>query len=38
MRSDELFDTGDMDAAATWRKIKKAVEVMQATEHSGTRH
>ncbi len=38
MRSDELFDTGDLDGAATWRMIIKAIEVMQATEPSGVRH
>ena len=31
MRADALLDTGDMDGAVTWRKIIKAIEVMQAT-------
>ncbi len=38
MRSDDLFDTGDMDGAATWRKIIKAIEVMQVAEPSGSLH
>ena len=38
MRSDELFDTGDLDGAATWRMIIKAIEVMQATEPDGAVH
>ncbi len=28
MRADALLDTGDMDGAATWRKIIKAIEVL----------
>ena len=38
MRSDELFDTGDLEGAATWRMIIKAIEVLQATEPSGAVH
>ena len=38
MRSDELFDTGDMDGAATWRMIIKAIEVLLATEPEGMTH
>jgi len=38
MRSDESFDTGDLDGAATWRMIIKAIEVLQATEPSGAVH
>ena len=38
MRSDDLFDTGDMDGAATWRRIIAAIEVMQATEPDGAVH
>ena len=38
MRSDDLFDTGDMDGAATWRRIIAAIEVMQATEPNGSLH
>ncbi len=38
MRSDELLDTGDLDGAATWRKIIKAIGVVQAAEPDGTTH
>ncbi len=38
MRSDELFDTGDLEGAATWRMIIKAIEVMQATGPDGAVH
>ncbi len=38
MRSDELLDTGDLDGAATWRKIIKAIEVLQAISASGAIH
>jgi len=38
MRSDELFDTGDLEGAATWRMIIKAIEVLQATEPDGAVH
>ena len=38
MRADELLDAGDLDGAATWRKIIKAIEVMQAIEPSGVTH
>ena len=31
-RADALLDTGDLDGAATWRKIIAAIDVMQATE------
>ncbi|MGR3343245.1 MAG: hypothetical protein ACU0DI_08505 [Paracoccaceae bacterium] len=36
MRADALLDTGDMDAAAMWRKIIKAIEMLQATEPGGS--
>ena len=32
MQADGLLADGDLDGAATWRKIIKAIEVMQATE------
>ncbi|HUT51194.1 MAG TPA: hypothetical protein VM325_17835 [Alphaproteobacteria bacterium] len=32
-RAQELLDQGDLDDAATWRKIIKAVEVLQNTEY-----
>ena len=38
MRSDALLKAGDMDRAATWRKIIKAIEVMQATEPAESLH
>ncbi len=38
MRSDELFYTGDLDGAATWRMIVKAIEVLQATEPAESLH
>lgn len=38
MRSDALLVAGDMDGAATWRKIIKALEVMQATDPVGMTH
>ena len=38
MRADALLDTGDLDGAATWRVIIKAIEVMQAPELSGAMH
>lgn len=37
MQSDALLEAGDMDGAATWRKIIRAIEVMQATEADGVR-
>ncbi len=38
LRADALLDTDDLDGAATWRKIIKAIEVMRATEPSGAPH
>ena len=38
MQSDALLAAGDLDGAATWRKIIKAIEVMQATEPDGAMH
>ncbi len=37
-RTDALLAAGDLDGASTWRKIIKAVEVLQATEPSGVVH
>ncbi len=37
-QSDALLAAGDLDGAVTWRKIIKAIEVMQATEPDGTAH
>ena len=38
MQSDALLEVGDMEGSATWRKVIKAIEVMQATEPSGAVH
>ncbi len=32
MRADAMLEKGDMDGAATWRRIVKAVEELLATE------
>lgn len=31
-RADELLDDGDMDGAATWRRIISAIEQIQSTD------
>ncbi len=38
MRADAMLDRGDLDGYAVWRKIIKAIEVMQATGPDGTVH
>ena len=38
MQADALLEKGDMEGSATWRKIIKAIEVMRATEPSGSVH
>jgi len=38
MQADALLEAGDMGGAATWRKIIKAIEVMQATAPDGAVH
>ncbi len=38
MQSDAQFAAGDLDGAATWRRIIKAIEVLQATEPDGLTH
>ena len=38
MQADALLEKGDMEGSATWRKIIKAIEVMQATEPDGAMH
>jgi hypothetical protein len=38
MRVDALLAAGDTAGAATWRKIIKAIEVMQSTEPDGALH
>ncbi len=32
MRADELLEAGDLDGAAVWRRILRAVEELQGTE------
>ncbi|MCZ6717594.1 MAG: hypothetical protein O6944_00305 [Gammaproteobacteria bacterium] len=36
--ADSFLAVGDMDGAATWRKIIKAIEVLLATEPDGVTH
>jgi hypothetical protein len=36
MEADRLQDAGDLDGAATWRRIVKAIHELTGTE--GTRH
>jgi hypothetical protein len=38
MQADTLLSAGDMEGSATWRRIIKAIEVMQATEPEGSLH
>ncbi len=38
MQTDAQLAAGDMDGAAVWRKIIRAIEVLQATEPSGSTH
>ena len=38
MLADSFLAAGDMDGAAVWRKVIKAIEVMQAAETDGVRH
>ena len=38
MQADALLDAGDLDGAATWRGIIKAIGAMQATESEGVTH
>jgi len=38
MQSDTLLAAGDTEGAAVWRKIIKAIEVLQATEPCGALH
>ncbi len=38
MRADAQFAAGDIEGAATWRRIIKAIEVLQATEPDGLTH
>lgn len=38
MQADALLEAGDMDGAATWRKVIAAIEILQPTEPVGTTH
>ena len=38
VRADALLDAGDLDGAATWRKIIAAIEAMRSTEPEGRLH
>ncbi len=38
MQADALLSAGDMEGSATWRRIIKAIEVLQATEPGGSVH
>ena len=38
MQADALLEAGDMDGSAMWRKVIKAIEVMQATGPVGMTH
>ncbi len=38
MRADALLAAGDLEGAATWRKIIAAIEVLQATGPCGATH
>ena len=32
MRADEMLEAGDLDGAATWRRVIKAIEELTSTE------
>ena len=32
MRADELLEAGDLDGAAVWRRVLRAIEELQGTE------
>ena len=36
MRADELLDDGDLDGAATWRRVIQAIKDLETTEPSGS--
>ena len=38
MRSDELLDAGDLDGAATWRRVIQAINELENTEPDGSVH
>jgi hypothetical protein len=38
MRADELLDDGDMESAATWRRVIQAIKDLETMEPSGSVH
>jgi hypothetical protein len=40
VRADKMLDRGDLDNAAHWRRVLKAIQVLQSTEvpEGATRH
>lgn len=38
MRSDELLDEGDLDGAATWRAVLRAIDELLSDNPSGPVH
>ena len=38
MRADAMFDVGDLEGAAVWRRIVAAIDELQKTEPDGTMH
>lgn len=38
MRSDELLGAGDLDGAATWRRVIQAINELENTEPDGSVH
>ena len=38
MRSDELLDEGDLDGAATWRAVLRAIDELLSDKPSGPVH
>lgn len=38
IQADELLAASDMDGSAIWRKIIKAIDVLQSTEPGGSTH
>ena len=37
MRADEMLEAGDLDGAATWRRIIKTIEELASTERGDAR-
>ncbi len=38
MRADELLDEGDLDGAATWRAVLRAIDQLLSDKPSGSVH